>query len=136
MRFVTLLLSVVLVFSTPLISAAERNEGDTGTPPAMAYFELSPSIVVNVKGRAKYLRCDVQLMTRDEAKLSAISLHAAALRHELILLLSDQQGNEIRTTKGKEKMRKLALKALRKVMKDLVDDESIDNLFFTTYLVQ
>ncbi|WP_260293886.1 flagellar basal body-associated FliL family protein [Sedimenticola hydrogenitrophicus] len=136
MRFITLLLSVMLVLSTPPLSAAEANVDKAEAPGTPAYYELSPSIVVNVKGKAKYIRCDVQLMTRDETKLSAISLHAPALRHELILLLSDQQGAEIRTTKGKEKLRKVALKSLQGVMKKLVDDETIDELFFTTYLVQ
>jgi flagellar FliL protein len=136
MRFITLLLSVMLVFSTTQLSAATETKDGSEAPGTLAYYELSPSIVVNVKGRAKYIRCDVQLMTRDETQLPAISLHAPALRHELILLLSDQQGAEIRTTKGKEKLRKVALKSLQAVMKNLVDDETIDELFFTTYLVQ
>jgi len=136
MRFSTLLLSTVLVLFTSILLAADGERGDAEAPGTIAYYELSPSIVVNVKGRAKYIRCDVQLMTRNEASLPAISLHAPALRHELILLLSDQLGTEIRTSKGKEKVRKIALKSLRDVMKKLVDDETIDDLFFTTYLVQ
>lgn len=133
MRFLSSLLSAILLLSMSILSAADD---DAQAPATLAYYELSPSIVVNVKGKAKYIRCDVQLMTRDEAKLPVVSLHAPALRHELILLLSDQQGTEIRTTKGKEKLRKIALKALRGVMKNLVGDETIDNLFFTTYLVE
>lgn len=136
MRFSTLLLSAALVLFTSILFAADGEIDDAKAPATMAYYELSPSIVVNVKGRAKYIRCDVQLMTRDEAKLPAISLHAPALRHELILLLSDQQGTDIRTSKGKEKLRKMALKSLKGVMKAQVGDEMIDDLFFTTYLVQ
>ncbi|AKH22033.1 flagellar basal body protein FliL [Sedimenticola thiotaurini] len=128
-----MLLSTLLIFTTLQLFAADSdNEESAG----LAYYELTPSIVVNVKGRAKYIRCDVQLMTQDGSNLPAISLHAPALRHELLLLLSDQDGPKIRTTKGKEKLRKQALKALRRVMKELAGDEMIDDLFFTTYLVQ
>ncbi len=133
MRFLTSLLCTLLIFTTsPLFAADSDNQGGA----ALAYYQLSPSIVVNVKGRAKYIRCDVQLMTRNGTNLPAISLHAPALRHELLLLLSDQDGAKIRTTKGKEKLRRKALKALRGVMKSLAGDEMIDDLFFTTYLVQ
>ncbi len=132
MRFLTLLLSLYLGLTTSLLSAADEVE----KPRTIAYYELSPSIVVNVRGKAKYIRCDVQLMTRDQEKLSTISLHAPALRHELILLLGDQQGTEIRSTKGKEKLRKAALKLLQGVMKNMIGDEAINDLFFTTYLVQ
>lgn len=133
MRFLTSLLSTLLIFTTSLLFAADSD--DQGLA-ALAYYELSPSIVVNVKGRAKYIRCDVQLMTRNGANLPVISLHAPALRHELLLLLSDQDGTKIRTTKGKEKLRRKALKALQGVMKKLAGDQMIDDLFFTTYLVQ
>lgn len=136
MRFLTLLVSAVLVLFASILLAADGDGDEAKAPATIAYYELSPSIVVNVKGRAKYIRCDVQLMTRDEAKIPAISLHAPALRHELILLLSDQQGTEIRTSKGKEKLRATVLKSLKGVMKRLVGDETIDDLFFTTYLVQ
>ncbi|WP_428622577.1 flagellar basal body-associated FliL family protein [Sedimenticola sp.] len=136
MRLIALPLSLILLFATSMLRAAEEQTAEEQAPKVIAYYELAPSIVVNVKGKAKYIRCDVQLMTRDENRLPAISLHAPALRHELILLLSDQQGDEIRTTKGKERLRKVALKALRKVMKQLEGEEIIDDLFFTTYLVQ
>jgi flagellar FliL protein len=136
MRLLTLLLSIALVLVTSLASAADEAADSAQAPASMSYFEMTPSIVVNVKGKAKYIRCDVQLMTRDESKLSVLSLHAPALRHELILLLSDQNGMDIRTTKGKEKMRKLALKALQDAMKKLMGEALIDDLFFTTYLVQ
>lgn len=136
MRLLTLLLSIALVLAASLVRAADEGEDGAQAPPSMSYFELAPSIVVNVKGKAKYIRCDVQLMTRNDAALSVISLHAPALRHELILLLSDQNGMDIRTSKGKEKMRKLALKSLKGAMKKMVGEELIDDLFFTTYLVQ
>ncbi len=80
MRFSTLLLCAGLVLFTSILLAADGEMDDAKAPGTIAYYELSPSIVVNVKGKAKYIRCDVQIMTRDESKLPAISLHAPALR--------------------------------------------------------
>jgi flagellar FliL protein len=75
-------------------------------------------------------------MTRDEDQLANIALHAPALRHELLLLLSDQKGQDIKDSKGKEKLRKVALQAVQNVMKQMTNDESVVDLFFTSYFVE
>lgn len=128
-------LLLLLLLLLPCVVLAQEGDDEEKTAPA-AYYELSPSIIVNVKGRARYMRCDVQLMTRDQAHLQDIVLHAPALRHELLLLFSDQKGDAIKSSKGKEKLRKKALKALQGVMNQFVDANSIDDLFFTTYFVE
>lgn len=140
MRIAPLLLILPLLVLSFSLSAAEENKTDEASaaeqPKVAVYHELAPSLVVNVQGKAHYMRCTVQLMTRDEGKLANIVLHSPALRHELLLLLSDQQGQVIKDTKGKEKLRKVALQALRGVMKKMVNDESIEDLYFTSYFVE
>lgn len=131
MRPVILLLLFLLPFS---VFAQEDNGEEKSIQ--LTYYKLAPSIVVNVKGQARYMRCDVQLMTRDPAHLQDIVLHAPALRHELLLLFSDQKGDVIKSSKGKEQLRRKALKALQGVMQQLVGADSIDDLFFTTYFVE
>ncbi|MCW8908681.1 MAG: flagellar basal body-associated FliL family protein [Sedimenticola sp.] len=126
---------LLLLLFLPFIGFAQEGDGE-GEARQAAYYELSPSIVVNVKGRARYMRCDVQLMTRDQSHLQDIVLHAPALRHELLLLFSDQQGDVIKSSKGKEQLRRKALKALQGIMTQFVEAESIDDLFFTTYFVE
>jgi len=126
---------LLLLLLLPCVVFAQEGDGEEKMAQA-AYYELSPSIVVNVKGRARYMRCDVQLMTRDQARLQDIVLHAPALRHELLLLFSDQKGDSIKSSKGKEQLRKKALEALQGVMKQFVEAKSIDDLFFTSYFVE
>lgn len=134
-----LLIFLLLVLPFSLSAAVEKKTTEASVaerPKVAVYHELSPPLVVNVQGKAHYMRCDVQLMTRDEGKLANIVLHSPALRHELLLLFSDQQGQDIKDTKGKEKLRKDALKALQGVMKQIVDDDSIEDLYFTSYFVE
>ncbi len=124
---------LVLLLTSPMGLLAGEDEAEKKQ---IEYFKLSPSLIVNVQGKAKYIRCDVQLMTRDSDALEAIKLHAPALRHELLLLLGDQQGAELKDPKGKEKLRKAALKAVQKVMEKMTGDEAVEDLFFTSYFVQ
>jgi flagellar FliL protein len=127
--------SLILLVSSLLIPSLSFAEDDEEKKP-VAYHKLSPSFVANVKGNAKYMRADIQLMTKDAENIPDIELHAPALRHELLLLFSDQEGKLLKDPKGKEKLRKLALEAIRKVMKELTGKEAVDDLFFTSYFAQ
>ena len=42
------------------------------------------------------------LMTRNSDNITEIELHAPAIRHDLLLLFSEQQGQELKKPKGKE----------------------------------
>lgn len=124
-----------LVSSAALAATEETTEQQEQKQPAL-FHKLTPSLVTNVQGRAAYLRCDVQLMTRGEVNLEQIALHQAALRHELLLLLGDQQSEVVTTPKGKEKLRKSALKAVNGVMNGFDCDKCVDDLYFTGFFVQ
>jgi flagellar FliL protein len=131
--FSLLLLSAALLVSVN-IAAASETKGEEKAPPL--YYKLSPSLIANVHGKASYVRCNVQLMTRDEEHLEKITHHTPALRHELLLLLGDQDGQKLKATKGKEKLRKAALRGVRKTMKSITGDPMVEDLYFTSYFVQ
>lgn len=137
MRSSTLSLLVgaaLLMLALPALSA--ESEGETEEKKPLLYYELEPSIVANVRKGAKYLRADIQLMTREEESLEQITHHAPALRHELFMLISDQEGSQLKDPKGKESFRKRALKALQKVMQTLTGKDGVEDLFFSSFFVQ
>jgi flagellar FliL protein len=101
-----------------------------------AYFSITPSLIANVQGKARYARCDIQLMVDDEEALPEVKLHASAIRHELLLLLGDQKGADLKDPKGKERFRQTALTAVGKVVKAQTGKNSIKDLFFTSFFVQ
>jgi len=131
------LLSLLLLSAALLVSgsspAAEEQEVEKALP---LYYKLSPSLIANVHGRASYVRANIQLMTRDEEHLDKITHHTPALRNELLLLLGDQDGQKLKGPKGKEKLRKAALKGVRKTMKSITGDPMVEDLYFTSYFVQ
>jgi flagellar FliL protein len=133
------LFALILVLTLPVAAFAEdEEEAAEGEEVQLqsAYHSLKPSLTTNVQGGAKYVRCDVQLMTKDDRNLEQIQLHSPALRHELLLLLGDQEGGKLKTPAGKEAFRKQALKSVGKVMEKLTGSNSIDGLFFTAFFVQ
>lgn len=131
MRFLSVFIMLIgLTALNPVWAEDEEVKTTVG------YHELKPSLVVNIQGNGKYMRCDVQLMTKDDANIADIQTHSPALRHELLMLLGDQKGEELKTPKGKEAVRVAALKAMQQIMTDLTGKEKIDDLYFTAFYVQ
>lgn len=122
--------ALLILFSPCFLSIAEEG----GAQPA--YHELTPSLIANLAANGKYIRIDVQLMTMDAVLLPNIELHAPAIRHALLMLMSEQDGVLVDTPDGKEKLRQKAMEASRRIMREQTGKSSIDELFFTAFFVQ
>ncbi|MEW7979096.1 MAG: flagellar basal body-associated FliL family protein [Candidatus Sedimenticola endophacoides] len=118
-------------------NAMAADEDGDAPPPKTAYHSLSPSLISNLQGQRKYVRCDIQLMTKGEDKLELIKQHDPAIRHELLMLLGDQAAADLKTPKGKEALRKQALEAVNRVLAELTEEQKlVKDLFFTSFFVQ
>ncbi len=135
-RLIILLAGLAVLEQLPAQSEEKAKEAPEEPPKKAFYYELSPSIVVNLNTGGKYARCDVQLMTRGEDQLDVLKLHAPALRHELLFLIPEFDGAALKKNKGKEKLRKKALKASKKVMNKLTGQDVVEGIYFTTFYIQ
>ncbi|MCM8854891.1 MAG: flagellar basal body-associated FliL family protein [Candidatus Thiodiazotropha sp.] len=137
MRLVQILIAMLIFLALPLMAEDEKDEKtEEEAPPTINYYQVKPSLVANLASGGKYIRCDIQLMTNDELFLEDLNLHGPAIRHTLLLLLSEQDGKNIKTSDGKEALRKKALSVISKLMQELSGKEGIKALFFTTFFVQ
>jgi flagellar FliL protein len=121
-----------LLWAVPPAAPSEEAP-DLGPP---TYYELAPSLVANLGAGGKYVRCEIQLMTRDPERLADIVLHAPAIRHELLMLLSEQDGGTLHAPAGKEALRDRALATVQGLMRELTGHEAIETIFFTAFFVQ
>lgn len=117
-------------------SAALGAEEEEGAAAGAAYHALEPSIIANLTGGPRYIRCDIQLKTDDAMNLPDIELHNAAIRHAILLLAAGQDGKQLQTREGKEALRKNALAAVQTTLKELTGKPMITDLYFTAYYVQ
>ncbi|MES9825605.1 MAG: flagellar basal body-associated FliL family protein [Candidatus Thiodiazotropha endolucinida] len=133
------ILLALMIFVAPPLLAEDEDEKEKESEeaaPVISYYQVKPSLVANLASGGKYIRCDVQLMTNDEIFLEELNLHGPAIRHSLLLLLSEQDGKRIKSPSGKETLRKKALSTLGKLMQELSGKNELKALFFTTFLVQ
>lgn len=126
---------LLVLFFLPLIALAEDEEENIVYE--NAYFEINPDIVSNVKGKAKYIRTRIQLMTNRADMLYEIETHAPLIRHVFLMTLVDKKGEAIQTPQGKEALRKELLKAASDALDEKIETKGLlTDLFFTTYYVK
>lgn len=117
--------------------AGKEHAGEVALGP-VRYFELSPEFVVNFEGeqKANYLQVDVQLMTRNAEALKVFEEHTPLIRNNILLLLSGQKYDELRTLEGKEKMRAEVLATVQQVVEAELGTPAVEAVFFTSFIMQ
>jgi flagellar FliL protein len=104
-------------------SSDEHSETTEGEPsviidkPAI-YFELKPDFVINFEsdGKANFLSVQIQLMARENAPLEVIQAQMPVFRNDVLLLLSAQKYDVVRTLDGKEKLRNDIMVIVQKII--------------------
>ena len=102
------------------------------------YFSLDPPFVVNFTGksRARFLQVSIQGLTRDEKVKEDITKHFPQVRNNLVLLLSSKTYDELITQEGKAALRKQVLKEIQKVLEAETGKEGVEEVFFTSFVMQ
>jgi flagellar FliL protein len=129
-RHFILLLSFFL-FCTP--SFAE--DDDEEAKPSVEYIELKPDITVNLLGKRHYLRSSIQLLAEGD-NVDIVKANLPALRHTIILELSNLEHEKLLNIKKREKVRKALVKTLQKTIEEIAGEGELKDLYFTTFLVQ
>lgn len=135
-------LLLVNVFSDPVIDT-EVAEGASVEPifepkkPAI-YYPMQPVFVVNFEsqGRQRFLQAELNLMLRDQAVVSALELHMPAIRNALVMLFSGQIYEDLQTAEGKELLRQEALLSVQEVLNKEIGQPGIEQVLFTSFVMQ
>ena len=115
-------------------------DGDNATeqrrPPI--YYSLDPAFVNNLSGTGgrRFMQVEVQLMARDPEVIAAVERHEPVVRNDLIMLFSDQTLESVDTTAGKEALRQESLEAIRQILRRHDEPDELEDLFFTSIIVQ
>jgi flagellar FliL protein len=123
--------------SDPKKAHAGKSEAAVKAPPI--YIALDPPFVVNFEAEqlVRFLQVTVQVMTRDPETAEIVKVNDPVVRNDLLLLLSNQHYDTISSAAGKEKLRTLALGAVKKVVTSAGGKaEKIEAVYFTSFVMQ
>ena len=131
---IALLLSLLPL--TPVY--AQEGGGEGQATEKSNYVALDGPLVVNILTQESihFLQITVEFKLKDPAKAATVTTHMAPIKDGLIMLLSDKTYFELQTIEGKQKLRSEALTTVQKILKQKSGDTTIENIFFTSLVVQ
>jgi len=123
----------------PKEEAKDAEEKPSGKPPAPAiYLKMDPQMVVNfdATSEVKFLALDIEFMARDQAVIDDVTRNMPKIRNNILMLISNRDYKTLMTREGKDKLRLEALEEAKKVLKQETGSAKLEDLFFTSFVVQ
>lgn len=133
---------LTLFFTLMLLSSSIQSlyaEEDAGAPKKPLYYAMQPAFVVNLNDgrRVHFMQISVQLMSYNPEVIALVEENQPPLRDAMIMLLSHQSGETMRSIQGREEVRKEALVDVRKVLKEVAGvKKGIEAVYFTDFVIQ
>jgi len=133
-RLLRFFVALILISGLSQFSLAAGGGGGGDTP----YFDLTAPFVVNINSDdgLVFLQVNAQFKVKKPEVKTHLNTHMPAIRHTMMLVLSEQTQNAVRSVAGKEKLRASTLKEVQTLLKEQIGDEAIDEIYFTGFIIQ
>lgn len=132
MHKITAILLAAMLMLSASVQASGSKEGKEGG--ATPYAKLE-TLTVNLYGLTQYLQVNIVLKIADPKVADAVKGWTPVIRHELIMLLSSQKGEELATIEGKKKVMASIKGAINKVLK-LEETDGVTDVLFESFVIQ
>lgn len=105
---------------------------------AAFYLKLEPVFIINLpdKGKQRFLQTSVTVMSRSNDSIMKVEQHMPVIRHHLTNVLSAQTITSIQSPGGIEKARIQALDSINRVLVEEFGSEAIEQILFTSFVMQ
>ena len=130
-----ILCSMMLMFCFTQVKATE-DEAKAST--TSAYVSLGDPMVLNLSGpkRLTFLQISADVLVSDSDSEATIKTHVPAIRHSLIMLLSEQKAGDIKSPARREEIRQQATSQVQALIADLSGSQDVSEILFSSILVQ
>lgn len=102
------------------------------------YVDLNPPFTVNLApdDAVGFLQVSMQVLTFNSDVAAELEKHKPMIRNNLVILFGNQKSIDLRAPQGKDKLQKAALDVVQLVINESGSGGEVDNVFFTTFVMQ
>jgi len=113
-----------------------KPEGGSGKP--AQYFSFDPPLVVNFDDTqaVRFLQLQIDVMARDEKVIEQVKQNSPAIRNNLLMLMNNRDYKTLMTREGKEALRQECLKEVQRILKKETGATGVEDLYFSSFVVQ
>jgi len=132
-----IIFGLMMVLGPGYAHAADEEEEEAAAK-SSAYVSLGDPLVLNLSGgkRLTFLQISADVLIGDADAESTIKMHVPAIRHSLIMLLSEQKASDIKTPARREEIRQQATSRVKGLIAELSGSDDISDVLFSSILVQ
>lgn len=130
-----LLLLPLFVIQPVIAQDADEETASTNS----AYVSLGKAMVLNLssqKRKITFLQISADALIDDDAHLELVEAHVPAMRHTLIVLLSEQADVDMKSSMKREELRQQATAEVKQLITELTGQDLVSDLLFSSILVQ
>jgi len=129
---------IALFFGFVVAGPAVAQDSPGETVPQALYYTLVPAMVGNYGSgeRLKYYKADVALRISSKEVEDRVKHHEPLIRHQLVMLFSEQTDETLGGPEAKEQLRQEALRQVREVLEQEEGAPLIDDLLFNNLIIQ
>lgn len=115
---------------------ADGEAAATGKP--AVYYAFDPPLIVNFDDQqaVRFLQLQIEVLTRDPAVVEAVKLHTPIIRNNLLMMMNGRDYKVLMTREGKEALRQECLKEVQRILNKETGKPGIEDLYFTSFVVQ
>ena len=130
---------ILLSCLSVLLISASFGADEAGDTSDLVFVEITPEFITNYDGggRLKYLKTAVTLRVQFAVE-DDVRHHLPYIRYKLVMLFTSQLEEDLTSTEGKDRLRRLALAEVRNALETLegTNPETIVNLYFPSFVIQ
>lgn len=126
----------LICFQNPVFAADDETVVVEKTP---GYVSLGDAMVLNLSNdsrRLTFLQLKADVLVKDDRAREIVEKHIPAIRHQLILLLSEQSALDMKTPSKRELVRQQATQQIRDIIEQVSGNKDIEEVLFSSFLVQ
>lgn len=129
---------IAVFFSLAFALPALAEEPADAAAPQTLYYALVPAMVGNYRSgdRLKYYKADVALRISSKEVEDRVKHHEPLIRHQLVMLFSEQTDETLGGPEAKEQLRQEALRQVREVLEQEEGAPLVDDLLFNNLIIQ
>jgi len=130
--------TLLIVGSDDQTAANEVEEEVEVSRDDASYVELKPAFTVNLapEDPVGFLQISMQVLTFNDDVAEELEKHKPLIRNNLLVLFGKQSSAELRAPEGKERLQKSALETVQSVINKHGSGGEVDNVFFTSFVMQ
>ncbi len=102
------------------------------------YVDMKPAFTVNLapEDPVGFMQISMQVLTFDEDVAEELEKHKPLIRNNLVVLFGQQNSTDLRAANGKEKLQVAALETVQSIINEHGSGGEVDNVFFTSFVMQ